>query len=319
MTDTIVVTGAAGFAGSHLLDLLEGCGARVVAWKRPDDRYPAGRDGSELPWTSLDLLDRAAVAAEVARARPAVVYHMAGAAHVGRSWDRTRETLEVNVLGTWHLIAAVRDAGLAPRVLVPGSAMVYRPAGRPLVEDDPVGPESPYGLSKLAQERLGVRAVAESGVPVLLTRSFNHVGPRQDPSFFAASFARQVARIEAGLQDPVITVGNLDARRDLTDVRDAVRAYRVIAERGTPGRIYNVSSGRAFAIGDVLEGLLTHARVPIAVRVDPALLRPSDTPTVIGDHARLTGELGWRPEIPIDRTLGDLVAFWRGAVATAAA
>ena len=318
MTDTIVVTGAAGFAGSHLLDLLEVRGAHLVAWRRPSDPFPSGRDGDELPWMSLDLLDRAAVADAIARVRPSIVYHCAGAAHVGRSWDRTRQTLEVNVLGTWHLLAAVRDAGLRSRVLVPGSALVYRSATRPLSESDPVGPESPYGLSKLAQEQLGVRAVTEAGIPALITRSFNHIGARQDPSFFAASFARQIARIEAGRQDPAIAVGNLDARRDLTDVRDTVRAYVTIAERGTPGRIYNVSSGRAYTIGEILDGLLAHARVPIAVRVDPALLRPNDTPVVAGDHSRLTSELGWQPEIPIERALGDLLAFWRGAVAVGA-
>lgn len=319
MNDTVVVTGAAGFAGSHLLDLLASRGAHLVAWRRPQDPFPWGRDGTDLPWMSFDLLDRAAVTDAIARTRPSVIYHCAGAAHVGRSWDRTRETLEVNLLGTWHLIAAVRDADLASRVLVPGSALVYRSAEWPLTEEDPVGPESPYGLSKLAQERLGVRAVAETGVPVLVTRSFNHIGPRQDPSFFAASFARQIARIEAGRQDPVITVGNLDARRDLTDVRDTVRAYVTIAERGTPGRLYNVSSGRAFAIAEILDGLLAFARVPITVRVDPALLRPNDTPLLVGDHSRITNELGWQPVIPIERTLEDLVAFWRDAVAVGAA
>jgi GDP-4-dehydro-6-deoxy-D-mannose reductase len=316
--ETILVTGAAGFAGSHLLDLLETGPARVVAWRRPADPLPANRSGDELPWMSVDLLDAQAVRAAVELTRPRAIYHCAGAAHVGHSSDRTLETLAVNVLGTHHLIEAVRQAGLACRILIPGSALVYRQSGRALGEADPVGPTSPYGFSKLAQEMLGARGVSEAGLPILLTRSFNHIGPRQAPSFFASSFARQIAAIEAGGSEPVIFVGNLDARRDLSDVRDTIRAYQAIVERGRPARIYNVCSGRAHAIGEILDGLLAQARAPIRVRVDPALLRPNDNPLVLGDNARIREELGWTPTIPIERTLKDLLDFWRGTLKAAA-
>ena len=314
MNETILVTGAAGFAGSHLLDLLETGPATVVAWRRPGDPLPPNRSGDELPWMSVDLLEREAVRAAVARTRPAVIYHCAGAADVGHSWGRTRETLAVNVLGTLHLIEAVRRAGLRPRILIPGSALVYRQSEHALRETDAIGPASPYGFSKLAQEMLGERGVSEAQLPILLTRSFNHIGPRQAPSFFASSFARQIATIEAGRSEPIILVGNLQARRDLSDVRDTVRAYRAIVDRGRPGFVYNVCSGRAHTIGGILERLLVRSRVLIEVRADPALQRPHDTALVLGDNTRIREELGWTPTIPIERTLEDLLDFWRRQV-----
>jgi GDP-4-dehydro-6-deoxy-D-mannose reductase len=247
------------------------------------------------------------------------VYHLAGIAQVGSSWDQTYRTLEVNVLGTYHLLAALARLDPRPRVLVTGSALVYRDCDRAIAESDALGPGSPYGLSKLAQEMTGAHAAAEFGLPVLLTRPFNHVGPRQAPTFFSASVARQIARIEQGLSDPVLEVGNLDGRRDLTDVRDTVRAYQAIAEGGTAGRVYNVCAGQAYRIGDILAGLLARARVQIGVRRDPARYRPHDSPLVLGDRTRLTNELGWSPAIPMEQTLTDLLAYWRQAVGGSAA
>src|SRR5262249_53633423 len=160
----------------------------------------------------------------------------------------------------------------------------------------------PYGLSKLAQELLGVRA-SSARVPVTIGRAFNHLGPRQDPAFAASGFAKQIAEIEAGRHEPEVVVGNLDARRDTLDVRDTVRAYRTILEHGEPGRPYNVSSGTAVSIGDVLEMLIARARVPVRVRVDPQRFRPNDLPVLLGDASRLRDELGWTPVIPLERTL----------------
>lgn len=311
MDQTILVTGAAGFAGSHLLDLLDQGPVPLVAWRRPGEPFPAGRTGDELRWMSIELLDRDAVADAVADVRPTAVYHCAGAAHVGQSWDRTYDTLATNLLGTYHLLRALRVNGLTARVLIPGSALVYKPSDSAITEDDPIGPASPYGLSKLAQEMIGLRMAREEGLPVVVTRSFNHVGPRQHPSFFAASFARQVARIEAGLAEPVMTVGNLETRRDLTDVRDTVRAYGALIERGRPGEVYNVCSGHAYRIREILDLLLARTRAPITINVDPALYRPNDTPVVLGSYRRLHDELGWAPEIPVERTVDDLLRYWR--------
>jgi GDP-4-dehydro-6-deoxy-D-mannose reductase len=309
---TTLVTGAAGFAGSHLLDLLaaDGGGAsRLVAWHRPRATHRPLRHGDAVDWQAVDVLDRDAVRTAIARIRPSVVYHCAGAAHVGRAWDHIESTFATNVRGTHHVLDALSRAGVAARVLIPSSALVYAPAERPLTEDDPLLPSSPYGISKLAQELLASHA--GEGLIVTVARAFNHVGPRQDPHFAAADFARRIADIERGRWQPEITVGNLDAQRDITDVRDTVRAYRSIVERGGPGDAFNVCSGVAIAIRDLLERLIARARVPVQIRIDRARYRPNDTPLIVGDRTRAEQRLGWGPEIPLDRTLDDLLEYWR--------
>ena len=308
MSRPILVTGAAGFAGSHLLDLLARDGVDVVAWRHRGGA-PLSTPSQTL-WDEVDLLDRSAVTAAIRRAQPSAVYHCAGAAHVGKAWDSSEPTLAVNVRGTHHLLEALRESGLSIPVLIPGSAMIYRPSASPLSEDDPLVPPNPYGLSKLAQELLAVRSI-QDGIHVHVARAFNHVGARQDPAFAASGFARQITEIEAGRKEPEIVVGNLGAKREVTDVRDTVRAYRLVLERGQPGRPYNVCSGRAIAVGDVLDLLVARARVPVRVRVDPARFRPNDLPILNGDPRRIQGELGWTAEIPIEQTLDDLLEYWR--------
>jgi GDP-4-dehydro-6-deoxy-D-mannose reductase len=308
MSSDVLVTGAAGFAGSHLIDLLVRSGVSPVAWHRPGGSPP--REGAGARWEAVDLLDQAQVQAAIDRAQPAIVYHCAGAAHVGRAWESTTATLATNVRGTHHVLQALERAGGQARVLVPSSALVYASADEALTEDHPLLPSSPYGLSKLAQEMLGVKS--NDVLAVTIARPFNHIGPRQDPHFVASGFARRIADIERGRWAPEISVGNLDARRDLTDVRDTVRAYQLIMERGQPGRPYNVCSGRAVTIRDLLDRLIGRARVPVEVKVDPARYRPNDTPLVLGDPTRLRDELGWTAEIPIERTLDDLLEYWRG-------
>ncbi len=307
MSSEILVTGAAGFAGSHLLDLLAASGADIVAWHRPGGKPP--RDVPRTRWDAVDLLDAAQVAGAIARLRPSAVYHCAGAAHVGRAWDFTEATFATNVRGTHHLLQALEREGVGARVLVPSSALVYATSEAALDENHPLAPASPYGLSKLAQEMLASRT--NGALAVTIARPFNHFGPRQDPYFAASGFARRIADIEQGRWAPEIAVGNLEARRDLTDVRDTVRAYRLILERGVPGRPYNVCSGRAIAIRELLDHLLARARVPITVKVDPARYRPNDTPVLLGDPSRLRNELGWMPAIPLEQTLDDLLAYWR--------
>ena len=311
MVTPILVTGAAGFAGSHLIELLaaEAVDAvDIVAWHRPGGRPP--HPARQTTWQAVDLLDAYAVQGAVDAVRPAAVYHCAGAAHVGRSWNATESTFAVNVRGTQHLLQALRQSRVATRVLIPSSAMVYRPANEPLTEDHPLVPPNPYGLSKLAQELLGARASTD-GLSVVIGRAFNHVGARQDPSFAAPGFAKQIAEIEAGLREPEVVVGNLDARREVTDVRDTVRAYRTILERGRSARPYNVCSGSAMAIGELLDRLIARARVQVRVRVDASQFRPNDLPLLVGDPARIRGELGWAPVVPLSRTLDDLLEYWR--------
>jgi GDP-4-dehydro-6-deoxy-D-mannose reductase len=313
---TILVTGALGFAGSHLVDLLGGDQARVVASYRPGRDAPASRPG--VAWTPVDVLDEAAVDAAVRDAGPDVVYHCAGAAHVGSAWADTLPSLETNVLGTHFLLAAVRRHAPHARVLVPSSALVYAPGHAPLDEASPLVPANPYGVSKLAQELVATRAAAVSGLHVLVARPFNHIGPGQDPSFSASGFAKQIAEIETGRRDAVIEVGNLDARRDFTDVRDTVRAYMLMVQRAAPGRPMNVCSGRAHRIGDLLDALLRLARVRVQVKIDAARLRPSDLPLLVGDPGRIERETGWRPGIPLERSLADILDAWRSVVASRA-
>jgi GDP-4-dehydro-6-deoxy-D-mannose reductase len=294
----VLVTGAAGFAGSHLVDLLTSSGTSVTGWRRRD----------------VDLLDADGVRRALAQLRPGLVYHCAGAVHVGQSWKNAREPLAANVLGTHHLLEGLRAARIAARVLIPGSSLVYRQSDRALTEDDSTGPASPYALSKLAQEMLGRRGLDEDGQQIYLTRSFNHTGPRQNPSYAASGFARQIALIEAGRMRPIIEVGNLETARDLSDVRDTVRAYRDIVERGRAGVVYNVCSGKAHKIREILDRLVALSRVAVDVRIDSGRYRPNDTPVLLGDPSRLARETGWRPAIPLDQTLSDLLDYWRKQV-----
>jgi GDP-4-dehydro-6-deoxy-D-mannose reductase len=295
----VLVTGARGFVGRYLVEYLETAGAEVTGWGREH----------------VDLLNRRAVLRGMADVRPSVVYHCAGAAHVGQAFSNIADTFAANVMGTHHVLDALKVAGLRARVLITGSSLVYRHSDRALREDDPTGPATPYAVSKLAQEMLGLRGIREDRQDVLLTRPFNHTGPRQDPTYAAPTFAHQIALIEKGRMRPEIVVGNLDASRDLHDVRDTVRAYATIVERGEPGRVYNVCSGQAFRIRDVLDRLVAMSKVPVTVTVDPARYRPSDNQMLWGDRTRIEQELGWKPEIPLDSTLADLLNYWRKEVA----
>jgi len=307
MSRPTLVTGAAGFAGSHVLDLITLQGADVVAWHRPGGSPPS-TDGS-VRWRAVDVLDRISVRNAIREIQPGAVYHCAGAAHVGQAWNATTITLATNVLGTHHLIEALRDFTPDAHVLNTSSALVYTPSSAPLDEEQPLVPTSPYGLSKLAQELLGDGN--PDGPFVHVARPFNHFGPRQNPSFAGSGFARTIALIEAGRMRPEIQVGNLEPLRDLTDVRDTVRAYQLILERGTPGRPYNVCSGRPIKVGHLLDMMLRRAQVPIRVVVDPERYRPNDSPIVQGNPARIREELGWTPKIPVEQTIEDLLAFWR--------
>jgi GDP-4-dehydro-6-deoxy-D-mannose reductase len=267
-----------------------------------------------VAWTRqiVDLLDRDRVRAAIRELRPAQIYHCAGVPHVAESWRDTAQPLEGNVLATEHLFDALRSEGIRCRVLVPGSATVYAPSPEPISETDPIAPASPYAISKLAQEQLALRAIQEDGLEVVLTRSFNHTGPRQTPAFVAPSMARQIALIERGQLEPVIKVGNLDAQRDVTDVRDVARAYAGLMQSGKTGVVYNVASGVARSIRSILEALVSRSKVPVRIEVDQTRMRPNDVPVVVGNHSRLTESTGWHPQVSFDQMLDDLLSHWRG-------
>jgi GDP-4-dehydro-6-deoxy-D-mannose reductase len=314
MAGPILVTGAAGFAGGHLVSLIRRDGP-VEGWYRPGVPPPQASlalDG--VSWRAVDLRDPHAVRAALAALAPSAVYHLAGAASQGAAWAQTDVALDLNVRVTHVLLQAVARQAPPCRVLVTTSAAVYAPSGDPLTEASRIGPSTPYGVSKLAQEMVAVDAARHEGLDVVIVRPFNHIGPGQDLGFFAPAFARQLARIEAGLEPGPMRVGNLSPRRDLSDVRDTVRAYRLLMHRGVRGEVYNVCRGTAIEIGSLLDTLRAAVTIPVDVVVDAEKLRPVDVPLLVGDHTRLTEATGWTPEIPMARTLADILAEQRALV-----
>lgn len=297
-----LVTGAGGFVGRHLVDHLTDAGDEVLT--------------SDPSHGGPDITDAEALAAEVAAVDPEVIYHLAGWANVGTSWSHPAEAFRVNAEGTLNLLAAARQAGV-DRVVAVSSADVYGkapPEEMPLTEDSPLRPTSPYAASKVAADFLGLQAWLGHGLAVMRVRAFNHLGPGQSDGFMASALASRIARAERD-GGTVLPVGDLTARRDHTDVRDVVRAYRLLALHGEPGEAYNVCSGTDVAVQDVADALLARAQVDLRFETDPDLLRPVDLPVLRGSHAKLTAVTGWEPEIPLDTTLGDLLDDWRRRLA----
>jgi len=310
----ILVTGAAGFVGGHLLDLLVAQdGWETAAGKLPTEIVASGR----FPGTTffdLDVLDRDGVFRLVAALAPDRIVHLAAQASVAQSWKDPARTFALNVDGTLHLLDAVRAAGRPCRILLVGSSEQYgrvRPEELPVAETRPLSPENPYAVSKAAQEQMARLYAKEFGLDVVLARAFNHVGPGQSPAFAVSAFARQVAEIERGLQEPVVRVGDLSVRRDFTDVRDVVRAYWALLEKGRSGEAYNVGRGCSVALDEVLARIVGMARKPLTVEVDESLMRPVDVPEIVADVTRIRAETGWTPEIPLERSLADALESWR--------
>jgi len=314
-----LVTGAAGFAGSHLAELLLARGREVFGLMAgaEDDRNlrPAlsGPAAARLHLLAGDLLDRPRLAEIVAEVRPDEVYHLAALSSVRHSLEDPAATFSVNVLGTQNLFEALRAAGGRPRVLCVGSAEAYGESAslpRPLVEEDPLLPVTPYGTSKAAVEQVARRYV-ERGLPVVRVRPFPHTGPRQSAQFVFPDIARQLAEIRRGARPPLLEVGNLQVRRDLTDVRDMAAAYLLAVERGEPGAVYNLCAGRAWALREVLARLVAESRLAVEVRVRRERLRAQDLEVLIGDPTAFRQRTGWQAAIPLARTMADLLAYWQ--------
>jgi GDP-4-dehydro-6-deoxy-D-mannose reductase len=304
---TVLVTGARGFIGSHLVDHLAAAGHSVVATGRTPPHAPA----PNVRAAALDLTDRAATFALVAETKPDVVYHLAAQSLPGVAWKEPQRTIEANVIGTLHLLDAIREAKLSPTIEFFGSASEY--ASNPatnvsIAEDHRLEPSNPYALTKIAAEHLCLLWHRAHGMKIVTVRPFFIVGTRKTGDA-TSDFARAIVRIERGERDHV-GVGNLAAIRDFVDVRDAVRGFVLIAERGEPGTAYNVCSGRGLRVQDLLDMLIAKARVPIEVRKSEAAMRPLDEPIRVGDPARLNA-LGWNVEIPLERGLGDVLDYWR--------
>jgi len=307
VSDSVVlVTGAGGFAGGHLVELLAGS-ADLVGWSRSE---PPPEIAALAKWQRVDILDREQVTDAIASVRPDSIFHCAGLPHVAESWADTAAPLGTNVLGTHRLIEAVERVGSRCRIVVTCSAQVYAPSNDPIAEDALIAPSSPYALSKLAQEQLALRSNTNT-IAVIVTRPFNHTGPRQKPAFLAPSVARQIAMIERGLVEPVLKVGNLEPSRDVMDVRDTVRAYAALMKTGTPGTVYNVATGVARPVRSIVDALVSRARVAIQIEQDPARFRPNDIPVLAGNPSRLRQATGWDPEVSFEKMVDDLLEYWR--------
>ncbi|HEX7168030.1 MAG TPA: GDP-mannose 4,6-dehydratase [Acidimicrobiales bacterium] len=291
-----LVTGGRGFVGRWLCAHLEQSGHEVTA------------TGEEV-----DVTDAGRVRDFVAKLAPDAVFHLAGQAHVGRSWDDPTGTFSVNAVGTVGVLDAARSLPSPPRVLVVSSSEVYGhidPDDLPVRETTPVRPVSPYAASKAAAEVAAQQAVRAYGLPVVVVRPFNHIGPGQSPTFVVSALAKRIVEAErTGSKE--LAMGNASPRRDLTDVRDVVRAYVLLLERGEPGEVYNVCSGDDIAIGDLAERLVRISGVDLTVAPDTVELRASDLPVLRGDPSKLRAATGWDREYDLDRTLADVLAYWR--------
>lgn len=309
-----LIIGGAGFVGGYLAGhLAQNCGCEVLATKMPQEQ--AGTGGATF--YNLDILDLAAVENLLAKMKPDFIFHLAAQSSVAQSWKNPDLTLDVNIKGSVHLLQAVQNSGITPRILLVGSGDEY---GAVLPQDVPVKestlprPGNIYAASKVCQNMLGSIYAKAYGLQTVMVRAFNHIGPRQTPTFVVADFCKQVAEIEAGKREAVLRVGNLSAVRNFTDVRDVVAAYALLMEKGTTGETYNVGSETSVAIQYILDEILKLASCPIRVEVDPAKLRPVDVPVLEVDIHKLQAATGWAPKITLGQTLQETLAYWRKLV-----
>ena len=312
-----LITGVTGFVGSHLADYLlaeqpevEIFGIRRWRSRMENIEHLDGR----LQLRECDLRDPAAIQGVLAEVRPDYIFHLAAQSFVPASWRAPSETLMTNILGQTNIFEAVRVLELDPVIQIAGSSEEYGlvlPDEVPIKETNPLRPLSPYAVSKVAQDLPAYQYFRSYGLKTVRTRGFNHTGPRRGEVFVTSNFAKQIASIEAGLGEPVIRVGNLDAQRDFTDVRDIVRAYWLAVSEATPGEVYNLASGRAVTIRELLDRLLALSDTEVEVQVDPDRLRPSDVEILLGDYSKFRSDTGWEPSIPLEQTLKDTLDYWR--------
>ncbi|TCM98956.1 GDP-4-dehydro-6-deoxy-D-mannose reductase [Paenibacillus sp. BK033] len=314
-----LITGITGFVGSHLAEHLLGEGIEVTGTMRSHSSLRHIRH--LLPDMCLyecELMDPQAVERMMADIRPDLIFHLAAQSFVPLSWESPAETMTNNIIGQVHLLEAVRKLGLASKVLIACSSEEYGHVEEdevPVKETNPLRPISPYAVSKIAQDYLGYQYFKTYGQHIVRTRTFNHHGPRRGAQFVSSNFAKQIAEIEKGLKPPVLHVGNLEAKRDFTDVRDVVRAYRMALNDCEAGEIYNIASGQCHEIREVIQILLSYSTVDITIEEDKTRLRPSDVKVLVGDYGKFYERTGWKPEIPFEQTMKDLLDYWRNELA----
>jgi GDP-4-dehydro-6-deoxy-D-mannose reductase len=312
-----LITGVTGFAGSHLAEYLLAHQPDVEVWGIYRWRSRMENiDGvrGRLRMIECDLRDFTSVHHALQQARPDVIFHLAAQSFVPASWKAPNDTLVTNITGQTNLFEACRLLGLDPVIQIACSSEEYGmvlPDEVPITEHNPLRPLSPYAVSKVTQDMMAYQYFESYGLKTVRTRGFNHTGPRRGDVFVTSNFSKQIASIEYGLQEPVIKVGNLEAVRDFTDVRDMVRAYWLAVTRAKPGEVYNVASGSGITIQELLDRLLALSEAKVRIEQDPDRMRPSDVVRLIGDASKFRHDTGWEPEIPFDQTLRDLLGYWR--------
>lgn len=317
----VLITGITGFVGSHLAEYILKLGNAEV---HGVERYRSKTDNidhikDKIFLHECDIKDAYSVRSLIENIKPDMIFHLAGQSFVPTSWHAPTETLTTNIIGQLNIFEAVRHIGINPFTQIACSSEEYglvHEKDLPINEDAPLRPLSPYAVSKVGQDLLGYQYFMSYKLNIIRTRAFNHTGPRRGEPFVSSNFAKQIAQIEAGMQEPVIYVGNLDAKRDFTDVRDVVRAYWLVLEKGKPGEVYNISSGKAYSIKEILDILLSMTDKKISVKKDEKRIRPSDVPVLVGDSTKFRKLTGWKPEIPFENTLKDLLNYWRGKYAS---
>ena len=316
----VLITGITGFAGSHLAEyiLANHPDVRVfgfVRWRSRMDNIVHIQDKVELH--EADIKDVISLKKALADIKPDRIFHLAAQSFVPASWRLPAETFAINAIGQINLFEALLSLKLNPKIHIAGSSEEYgyvNPDEVPMKETNPLRPLSPYAVSKVAQDLLAYQYFKSYGMKTVRTRGFNHTGPRRGDVFVTSNFAKQIAEIEKRKKEPVIHVGNLEAKRDFTDVRDIVRAYWLAAEKGEDGEVYNVGTGKAMAMKEMLDILLSLSKAKVKIKVDPERLRPSDVPILLSDSSKFVSLTGWKPQIPLEQTFKDLLNYWRERV-----
>jgi len=314
-----LITGITGFVGSHLAEyLLEMKGVEVSGierWRSKTENIDHLK--KKINFIECDMRDASSMEKAIKSIKPDKIFHLAAQSFVPTSWHAPAETLSTNIIGQLNLFGAVRETGMNPWIQIAGSSeeygMVYENE-LPIKETNPFRPLSPYAVSKIGQDFLAYQYWASYKLKVVRTRGFNHTGPRRGDVFVESTFAKQIAEIEKGKKEPVVYVGNLEARRDYTDVRDMVRAYWLATEKCEPGEVYNICTGNVWKVQNILDYLISLSKLKVTVKQDPARMRPSDVPVLVGDNSKFVKATGWKPEIPFEQTLTDLLNYWRERV-----
>lgn len=315
----VLITGISGFAGSFLADYLLSSGKYSISGTYHSDTNIANINHlkDKITLIGVNLLDEKLVENIYKELAPDIIFHLAALTSPSESFASPLNTLQNNIASELAVLEAVRKGSSKSKILIVSTSEIYgmvEEKDLPIDENTPLRPVSPYAVSKIAQDYLGLQYKIAYNLHVVRVRPFVHIGPRQSPKFVTASFAKQIAEIEKGKKEPILLVGNLKAKRDFTDVRDMVRAYEMVVEKGQAGEVYNIGSGTSFEIAGILQKLLSFSKNKISIQVDKSLVRPSDIPELICDGRKLSRQTGWKPEIPIDTTLKDILDYWRNII-----